>query len=125
MSDADVASKGVRGFEIDAHLSFARPLAQADAQRVAQAWTLRATLYGEDDVRAVRLTGPLPPEDVRRLLQLGFEGGVLRAAELGLRGFLRSAQGHTDYVPWTRTKVLPKGAWNDVALEHGVKYILE
>lgn len=125
MTGKGAPHKGVRGFEIDAHLNFARPLPRADAERVASAWGLRATFYGEEAVRGVRLTGELPPEQVRGLLQLGLEGGALRSAEVGLRGFLRSPAGSTDYVPWTRNKVLPRTAWSEVALERGVKYILE
>ncbi|AFZ68292.1 hypothetical protein [Deinococcus peraridilitoris] len=114
-----------RGFELDAHLTFSRPLARVDAERVAAFWGLRPTYYGEDEVRALRLTGELPREEVLRLLQVGLEGGTLRAAEVGLRGFLRSPDGKTDYVPWTRNKVLRRDAWNEVGLEEGLKYTLE
>lgn len=117
--------KGVRGFELDAHLTFAQPLPRPAAERAVSAWGLRPTYYGDDEVRAVRLTGELGAEDARRLLQVGLEGGTLRSAEIGLRGFLRAPNGSTDWVPWRRNQVLPRDAWNDVTLEEGVKYILE
>lgn len=122
--------RGVRGFELDAHLSFAHPLSRDEATRVLSAWGLRTTLYGltpdgEGEVRAARLTGSLAGDEVRRLLQVGLEGGVLRGAELGLRGFLRSPSGATDYVPWRRNVVLASRAWHDVKLEEGVRYVLE
>lgn len=117
--------KGQRGFELDAHLTFARPLSREDAERAVAAWSLRPTFYGDPEVRAVRLTGPLTADEARRLLQVGLEGGTLRAAELGLRGFLRAPTGQTDWVPWKRNTVLPRDRWADVALEEGVKYVLE
>lgn len=130
--------KGQRGFELDAHLSFARPLPRAEAGRLVSAWGLRPTLYpvhpdaggagkaGEaDEIRAVRLTGALDRDTVLVLLRQGLEGGLLKSAELGRRGFLRSPSGSTDYVPWRRTKVLRKDAWSEVALEDGVRYVLE
>lgn len=115
----------VRGFELDAHLSFREPLTRAQAERALAAWGLPTTLYGLPEVRSARLTGPLDPEDVRRLLQVGLEGGTLRAAEVGRRGFLRAPDGRTEYMPWTRNKVLPRQQWAQVALEDGVKYLLE
>lgn len=122
--------KGERGFEIDAHLSFAQPASREDAERLVSAWGLRPTYYavnsdGSGDVRAVRLTGKKDAGAVRTLLQVGLEGGTLRSAEIGLRGYLRSPTGSTDYVPWKRNKILRKDAWNEVTLEEGVKYLLE
>lgn len=122
--------KGERGFELDAHLTFVSPVPREDAERVAAAWGLRPTFYavnpdGGGDVRAVRLTGKKDAAEVRTLLQMGLEGGTLRGAEVGLRGFLRSPTGSTDYVPWKRNKVLRKDAWSEVTLEEGVKYQLE
>lgn len=117
--------RGVRGFELDAHLTFAQPLPRASAERAVAAWGLRPTYYGEDEVRAVRLTGDIEPGEARRLLQVGLEGGTFRSAELGLRGFLRAPTGSTDWVPWRRNLVLEREAWADVAFEEGVKYILE
>ncbi|PYE56494.1 hypothetical protein [Deinococcus yavapaiensis] len=122
--------KGERGFELDAHLAFAQPASREDAERFVAAWGLRPTYYavnadGSGDVRAVRLTGTKDADDVRTLLQMGLEGGTLRSAEVGLRGFLRSPTGSTDYVPWKRNKILRKDAWNEVAFEEGVKYVLE
>jgi len=117
--------KGERGFELDAHLTFTRALSRAEAERFVAAWNLRPTYYGEAEVRAVRLTGKITLEVARRQLQMGVEGGTLRSAEVGLRGYLRSPEGSTDYVPWRRNKILPRTAWEQVTLEEGVKYILE
>lgn len=120
--------KGERGFELDAHFTFASPVSREDAERFAAAWGLRPTFYTASpggDVRAVRITGKKDAAEVRPLLQMGLEGGTLRSAEVGLRGFLRSPTGSTDYVPWKRNKVLRKDAWREVALEEGVKYLLE
>ncbi|WP_027480603.1 hypothetical protein, partial [Deinococcus pimensis] len=92
-SNAGERQKGVRGFELDAHLTFAHPLSREDATRTLSAWGLRTTLYGDTEIRAARLTGVLDAQEVRRLLEVGLHGGVLRGAELGLRGFLRSPSG--------------------------------
>ena len=114
-----------RGFALDAHLSFARPLTRAQAAHLLAAWGLPYTLYGEAEVRGARLTGDLDAAEVRRLLQAGLAGGTLRAAELGLRGHLRAEDGRTDHMPWKRTRVLPRTAWDQVELQEGVRYVLE
>ncbi len=115
------------GFALDAHLSFARPLTRAEAERQLAAWGLPYTLYGDPggEVRGARLTGQLGAGEVRRLLQTGLAGGGLRAAELGLRGHLRAEDGQTEWMPWTRARVLAKTAWEQVELQEGVRYVLE
>lgn len=136
--------KGVRGFELDIHVAFAEPLSVPEARRVLLALDrLTAELYQPhprampaglpvDDsagVPSARLTGPLTSADEVR-------GGLesllphARYLEVGVRGFLRSASGQTDWMPWRRTVVLSRrelGAQGleQVAFEEGVKYVLE
>ncbi|WP_043801882.1 hypothetical protein [Deinococcus gobiensis] len=137
--------KGTRGFELDIHLSFSRPLPEAEARAALLAFDgFRVDLYrphpaptrprseplpempeGDIEVPSARLTGPLrDPEAVRAALA-ALLGGPARYAEVGLRGLLRSAEGVPDWMPWRRNVVLARGDTARVAFEEGVKYVLE
>lgn len=138
--------KGTRGFELDIHLSFSRPLPEAEARTALLAFDgFRVDLYrphpaptrprseplpevpegGEAQVPSARLTGPLrDPEAVRAGLA-ALLGGPARYAEVGLRGLLRSAEGVPDWMPWRRNVVLARGDTARVAFDEGVKYVLE
>ena len=117
--------KGTRGFELDAHLAFARVLTRDEATHALRGWTGRVELYGEATVRGARVTGPLDADATRALLRVGLEGGVFRYAEAGLRGFMRSAEGFTDWVPWRRNVVLARTDVDRVLFEEGIRYVLE
>lgn len=135
--------KGVRGFELDLHVAFVQPLPDADARAALRvldglnvelyrphASPTRALLGGEDGatgepVPSARVTGPLgDPEAVRAALAALLQTEA-RYVEVGVRGFLRGADGRTDWVPWRRNAVLPRADVSRVAFEQGVKYILE
>lgn len=131
--------KGVRGFELDVHVAFAQPLPAPQALRTLLALErLTAELYRphprsmpagldvpEDaPVPAARLTGPLTtPEEVRSGLESLLTSA--RYIEVGLRGFLRSSTGQTEWMPWRRNVVLSRQHLGQVAFEEGVKYVLE
>ncbi|ADV67080.1 hypothetical protein [Deinococcus maricopensis] len=117
--------KGTRGFELDAHLAFTGTLTPEQARHALRGWTGRIDLYGGETVRSARVTGPLDADATRALLRAGLEGGTLRYAEVGLRGFLRSADGVTDWVPWRRNVVLARTDVDGVQFESGVRYVLE
>ncbi|GAA5532756.1 hypothetical protein [Deinococcus aluminii] len=123
--------KGVRGFDLDLHVTFARPLARDAALavlRAAEGFTV--DLYAPHDqpggpVPSARVTGPLrDPERVRAFLAAWLQGEA-RVVEVGLRGFLRSSTGQTDWMPWRRNLILPRADVGRVAFEEGVKYVLE
>ena len=135
--------KGVRGFELDIHVAFVHPLPDAQARAALRVLDgLRVELYrphasptralpdGEDGVTgepvpSARVTGPLrDPEAVRAALAALLQDRA-RYVEVGVRGFLRGADGRTDWVPWRRNTVLPCTDTARVAFEQGVKYILE
>lgn len=136
--------KGVRGFELDIHVAFAQRLPAPEALRVLLALEgMTAELYRphphampagldvpEDaPVPSARLTGPLEasgsrdPEHIRAGLQAMLSSA--RFIEVGLRGFLRSGSGQTEWMPWRKNVVLPRQAVERVAFEEGVKYVLE
>ena len=125
--------KGVRGFELDLHVTFARPLPREQALaalRSAEGFTvdLYAPHSGDSQsglVPSARLTGPLRDADLTRSLLAAWLSGGARSVEVGLHGFLRSSTGQTDWVPWRRNRVLPRAAVGEVAFEEGVKYVLE
>ncbi|GAA5511832.1 hypothetical protein Dcar01_00545 [Deinococcus carri] len=123
--------KGVRGFDLDLHVTFARPLSRDAALgvlRAAEGFTVDLYAPHGDlgaSVPSARLTGPLrDPEAVRAVLTAWLQGEA-RAVEVGLHGFLRSSTGQTDWVPWRRNLVLPRADVHRVAFEEGVKYVLE
>jgi hypothetical protein len=117
---------GVRGFELDTQVVFSTPLSRALAAEALKPWGLRPELYGlNDDIRGARLTGDLEPELLQELLRAGFEGGLLRSAEVGRRGFLRSVTGSTEWMPWRRNVLLSRSELEGLVLEEGLRYLLE
>ena len=117
---------GVRGFELDSQLSFAAPMSRAMALEMLRPWGIEPELYGQhDEIRGARLTGDLDPDLLRELLRAGFAGGLLRSAEVGRRGFLRSVTGSTEWMPWRRNVILSRQAVDSVTLEEGQRYLLE
>lgn len=123
--------KGVRGFDLDLHLSFTRPLSREQALAVlrpAEGFTV--DLYGRHDqpgapVPSARLVGPLRDREALRAVLAAWLVSEVRTVEVGLHGFLRSSTGQTDWVPWRRTRVLTRSAVEQVAFEEGVRYVLE
>lgn len=124
------AAKGVRGFELDVQLTFSQPLSRQAALEALRPWPLTTELYGPlqgggGEVRAARLTGELGVEGVLALLRAGLEGGLLRGAEVGRRGFLRSVTGATEWMPWRRNVLVDRGELERVTLEDGLHYLVE
>lgn len=130
--------KGQRGFELDIHVTFHQPLPRAAALRELLALEgMRVDLYQphpqamptavevKDEVPSARLTGKLTDEETVRASLLALLAGSVRYAEVGIRGFLRRADGQTDWMPWRRTVVLPRQEVARVAFEEGVRYVLE
>lgn len=117
---------GTRGYELDSQLTFTAALSRAAAAQLLRPWGLTPELYGQgDEIRGARLVGDLERSMLHELLRAGFEGGLLRGAEVGRRGYLRSVTGATEWMPWRRNVILNRGAWADAALEDGVRYLLE
>lgn len=123
--------KGVRGFDLDLHVTFARALPRDEALRVLRAADgFTVDLYAPQDqpqapVPSARLTGPLRDPEATRSVLTAWLGGEARVVEVGLHGFLRSSSGQTDWMPWRRVAVLPRGDVGRVAFEEGVRYVLE
>lgn len=123
--------KGVRGFDLDLHVTFARPLPREEALgvlRAAEGFTV--DLYAPHDqpqapVPSARLIGPLRDPEALRAVLAAWLSGEVRAVEVGLHGFLRSSTGQTDWMPWRRNLILPRAEVGRVAFEEGVKYVLE
>ncbi|WP_424949397.1 hypothetical protein [Deinococcus sp.] len=128
MTRPDVPAKtgGERGFELDTQLRFVAPVSRALALETLRPWGLVPELYGQsDEIRGARLTGDLEPGLLHELLRAGAEGRLLLSAEVGRRGFLRSVTGATEWMPWRRNVVLSWSALESVALEDGLRYLLE
>lgn len=133
--------KGVRGFELDIHVAFARPLPEGDALRALLALDgFRVDLYRPHasalhagrggvlegaGVPSARLTGPLREPDAVRAGLAALLQGEARYAEVGVRGFLRSGSGQTDWMPWRRTQVLGRQDLSRLTFEEGVRFVLE
>lgn len=123
--------KGVRGFDLDLHVTFTRPLTREEALsvlRAAEGFTV--DLYARHaepaaPVPSARLTGPLRDAEALRAVLAAWLQGDVRTVEVGLRGFLRSSTGQTDWMPWRRNLILPRAETGRVAFEEGVKYVLE
>ena len=114
-----------RGFRLDIQLSFQEAMAPHEARAGLVPWSLDAELYGGAEVRGARLSGELDPGTLLTLLGAGFEGGLLRAAELGRRGVLRGEGGRLQWMPWRRNVVLGRGDLAGLELADGVRYVLE
>lgn len=135
--------KGVRGFELDIHVAFTQPLPEAEALSAllvldgfhvelyrphpspTKAVPEDAPAGAPRPVPSARLTGPLRDADAVRAGLAALLQAQARYLEVGQRGFLRSADGRTEWVPWRRNAVLARHDSGRVAFEQGVKYILE
>lgn len=137
-------SKGVRGFELDLHVTFSEPLPEPAALTALLVLDgFRVELYRPHPaptrpaheaqalalpgwpVPSARLTGPLRGEAEVRAGLAALLQGPARYIEVGVRGFLRSASGQTEWMPWRRNAVLPRAETGQVTFEPGVKFILE
>lgn len=91
----------------------------------------------EQSVQALRLTGPASDgtaQTCKKALAELILGPCL-SIEIGLRGFLRSKEGYTEWMPWRRNQLVPfsqaslqsaiEQIFAQVQLSEGVKYILE
>ncbi|GAA4017069.1 hypothetical protein GCM10022631_32070 [Deinococcus rubellus] len=118
-------SKGVRGFEFDAHITLSRPRPAGEVRSLLRGFSAHVEPYGTEEVRGARVTGQvergLASEQLRALL----ESGDATRIEIGLRGFLRSVTGQTEWMPWRRNVVLSRGEWAKVGFEEGLRYVLE
>lgn len=135
--------KGVRGFELDIHVAFVDRLPEEQAIAALRVLDgFRVDLYrphaqalhrgpvapvpGQGEgVPSARLTGPLRDAEAVRAGLAALLGGPARYVEVGVRGFLRSASGQTDWMPWRRNRVLGRGDTAQVGFEEGVRYVLE
>ncbi len=117
--------KGERGFEVDAHVTFARPRSAEEVRILLRGFGVRIEPYGTDEVRGARLSGKVEPELARAQLRALLESGDASRIEVGLRGFLRSVTGQMDWMPWRRNVVLGRGEWAAVKFEEGLRYVLE
>ena len=123
--------KGVRGFGLDIHLTFASILPREQVLQMLRTLpSLTAELYARiddpDHVPSARLTGPsVPSEELQAVLHGWLESGMVRVVEVGLRGFLKSAEGYTEWMPWRRNVIVSRTEVEKVALHEGEKYVLE
>lgn len=135
--------KGIRGFELDIHVAFVRPLPEAEALSALLVLEgFHVELYrphpsplrpvGEQPptfeplaIPSARLTGPLrDPQAVQAGLAALLQAQA-RYIEVGLRGFLRSPHGQTEWMPWRRNIILPRMETARVQFSEGAKYVLE
>jgi hypothetical protein len=146
MTDAPKAQpdRGTRGHELDIHVTFTHPL--PEAQALAALLVLdgfRVELYRPHpaptrpsheplpepeetpDIPSARLTGPLRAPEVVRAGLSALLGQDARYVEVGVRGFLRSTTGQTEWMPWKVNRVLKRAEAGKVAFEEGVRYVLE
>lgn len=130
--------KGVRGFELDIHVAFTQLLPRAAAaQELLVLDGFRVDLYQPhpnamprevdvtDAVPSARLTGPLRDQAAVRAGLAALLTGSARYVEVGLRGFLRSVDGQTEWMPWRRNVVLQRHDLSGLTFEEGVRYVLE
>lgn len=128
--------KGMRGFDLDLHVTFAAPLPREEALatlRVLEGGLtveLYTPLLGQNPenlqvVPSARLTGPVPETNALHTALAFWLAGPVRVAEVGLRGYLRSADGSTEWMPWRRNVVLSRSQVTEMKLQEGEKYILE
>lgn len=134
--------KGVKGFELDIHVTFSAPLPEAQAiaaLRVLEGF--RVDLYRphpqaisrhvpdtaltDAGVPSARLTGPLHDAEAVRAALAALLGGPARSVEVGVRSFLRSAEGQTEWMPWRVNRVLSRHQTAQLPFEPGVRYVLE
>lgn len=123
--------RGTRGFDLDLHVTFATPLPREEALAVLRQLDAGLTVepYARLDdpqwVPSARLTGPVPQPSALHVALSGWLAGPVRVAEVGQRGYLRSAEGFTEWMPWRRNVVLEPTQVSEVRLLEGEKYILE
>lgn len=137
MTDASVqpptssrTEKGQRGFDLDVHVTFRTALSREEALATLRSLDgmtvdLYARLDTPAEVPSARLTGPLPALPTLHAALDGWLAGPVRVVEVGKRGYLRSAQGYTEWMPWRRNVVLRREQTREVRLHEGEKYILE
>lgn len=142
MTQSAPPEKGVKGFELDIHVAFSAPLPEAQAiaaLRVLEGF--RVDLYCphpqaisrsapdsalvDAGVPSARLTGPLHDAEAVRAALAALLVGPARAIEVGVRGFLRSAEGQTEWMPWRVNRVLSRHQTAQLPFEPGVRYVLE
>lgn len=122
--------KGERGYELDMHFTFARPLPHGQAIAIAAQFEgLQAELYAPHDdptglVPSLRLTGPWTDAGVLQALLTPLLG-LVRVIEVGRRGFLRSATGQMEWMPWQRNSILSAEELPGIHLKEGIHYIVE
>lgn len=117
--------KGVRGFELDAHITFSGPHTAEEVARLLRGFGARVEAYGTQEVRGARVTGQVDAQLAREQLRALLESGAASRVEIGLHGFMRSSTGQTDWIPWRRNVVLARTAWEQVKFEEGLRYVLE
>lgn len=137
MNTTNEMAKGVKGFELDIHVSFAMPQEEAETQeklRVLDGFLVelyrphpQAMPSGHAGklIPSARLTGPLQDPDVLRERIAALLVQHARYIEVGLRGFLRSAEGQTEWMPWRKTAVFSRQESAQVQFEEGIRYVLE
>ncbi|UBV42166.1 hypothetical protein LAJ19_11075 [Deinococcus taeanensis] len=142
MTQSTRTDKGKRGFELDMHVTFTQPLPEAQARAallVLPGFTVdlyrphpsptrpdRAAVPDPDaGVPAARLTGPLSDPDAVRAALAALLSREARYVEVGVRGFLRSAQGQTEWMPWRRNVVVSRTDVQRVTFEEGLRFVLE
>lgn len=123
--------KGVRGHELDLHVTFAQALPREQALAALLALEgMTVELYAPHDqpeapIPSARLTGPLRDPEATRTALTGLLAADARTIEVGLHGFLRSVTGQTEWMPWRKNTVLPRNRVDGVTFAEGVKFILE
>lgn len=137
MNTTQETAKGVKGFELDIHVSFVTPREEAEAK--AQLLVLEGLLvelyrphpqsmpggHVGTLIPSARLTGPLhDAQKVRQGLAILLSEHA-RYIEVGLRGFLRSGEGQTEWMPWRKTVVYSKEESQKIEFEQGFRYVLE
>lgn len=117
--------KGERGFQFDAHITFAAPHTAEDVLERLRGFGVAVEPYGTAQVRGARVTGKADPVQARAQIRALLESAQASRIEVGLRGFLRSATGSMDWMPWRKNVILGRQDWDKVAFEEGIRYVLE
>lgn len=137
MNTAKEMAKGVKGFELDIHVAFVTPREEEEAQEQLHVLEgFEVELYRPHPksmpgghsgtlIPSARLTGPLDDaQKVRQGLAILLSEQA-RYIEVGLRGFLRSGEGQTEWMPWRKTVVCSKDESQKIGFEQGFRYVLE
>lgn len=120
-------STGERGFDLDIHLSFEQPLDPCEADimltpLLGLGLTVEYYAAPQSMIPSARLTGQSP---TAAALRSALSAIKARFIEVGLRGYLRSAEGYTEWMPWRKNVILARHDYESIQLDKGVKYILE